>query len=170
MPAKGFRIDPKQRFMSKVRRDRWGHWRWTGSTNSNGYGLFMMGGRNSGTTAHRAAWLLFVGPIPDKMHVHHICRMRDCVNPDHLLVVTAKKNTIERSLQKGRIDVCKNGHPMTGDNVAWTTWRNGYAARYCRECSRISNRRNYAAHAEARRKYARRRHQQLMTSRVTVAR
>jgi hypothetical protein len=42
--------------------------------------------------AHRAAYILAIGPIPDGLHVDHLCARRDCVNPDHLRLVTNKQN------------------------------------------------------------------------------
>jgi hypothetical protein len=34
--------------------------------------------------AHRVAYEFVKGPIPEGMELHHKCRIRDCVNPDHL--------------------------------------------------------------------------------------
>lgn len=167
------RLDPMKRFMAKIRRDRWGHWQWTAHRSVAGYGQFSMSGKGSSMPAHRAAWLLYRGPIPDGMHVHHVCRVRSCVNPDHLLLVTPKQNTTERSLHKGRIEVCKHGHVMDDDNIGWRIHPSGRADRFCRTCQNASNRRSYAAHADERRAYARDRwrakHQQLRASIVTVA-
>ena len=140
------------RFMNKVRRDRWGHWLWTGHVKQTGYGEFCLG---SSMPAHRAAWLLHCGPIPDGHQIHHMCLVRACVNPAHLMVVTPKDNSRERSVRNGRIEVCKHGHPMDDENSGWTTRSNGRTDRYCRACQYASNRRSYAAHADDRRAYAR---------------
>ena len=49
-----------------------------------------VGGRSLG--AHRIAWELRNGPVPDGMVVDHLCRVRRCVNAAHLRVVTQKEN------------------------------------------------------------------------------
>jgi hypothetical protein len=41
---------------------------------------------------HRAAYELFVGPIPDGLHIDHLCRVRHCCNPEHLEPVTMLEN------------------------------------------------------------------------------
>ena len=51
--------------------------------------------------AHRVAYETYVGPIPDKMMVLHHCDIRNCVNPKHLWIGTAKQNT-DDMIKKGR--------------------------------------------------------------------
>lgn len=55
---------------------------WLGSKSPNGYGLFTENGRR--TTAHKIAWEREHGPVTDGRHIDHLCRNRDCVNPEHL--------------------------------------------------------------------------------------
>jgi hypothetical protein len=42
--------------------------------------------------AHRVAYRLTVGEIPDGLTVDHLCRNRMCVNPDHMELVTLAEN------------------------------------------------------------------------------
>ena len=48
--------------------------------------------------AHRAAYALDVGPIPEGLTIDHLCRVRHCVRPDHLEPVTQAENTRRAAL------------------------------------------------------------------------
>jgi len=76
-----------------------GCWLWQGSTTGRGYGDF----RSNGThwLLHRFMWLKYKGPIPEGMHVLHMCDVRLCCNPDHLFLGTNADN-IQDSMNKGR--------------------------------------------------------------------
>ena len=83
----------QQRFWSKV--DKSGEcWLWTGgrshSHGSPAYGTFDVGGAS--VKAHRFAYELLVGVIPDGMQLDHLCFNKGCVNPEHLQLVTQKQN------------------------------------------------------------------------------
>jgi len=65
-------------------------WIWLGSRRGHGYGKVGVNGRYVG--AHRAFYERDKGSIPDGMELDHLCRVRLCVNPDHLEVVTHKEN------------------------------------------------------------------------------
>ena len=73
-------------------------WNWTGATNSQGYGQLRFG--NKAIYAHRVAWEMNNGPIPDGLVVDHMCHNRRCVNPAHLQIVTQKQNCENLSLRK----------------------------------------------------------------------
>jgi hypothetical protein len=83
---------PEERFWAKV--DKVGHhsscWLWTAAAGYGGYGTFQFDGKNG--TAHRFAYVLFNGPIPKGMHVHHKCGNKLCVNPAHLELLTASEH------------------------------------------------------------------------------
>lgn len=86
-----------ERFWRKV--DKTGDcWLWTGARNGNGYGRFSIGGRGSSPAlAHRVAYELVVGPIPEGMQIDHRATcFRHCVNPAHLRPVTDKQNKENR--------------------------------------------------------------------------
>lgn len=110
------------RFWSRVDKDApGGCWEWTGKRTLQGYGISP---KILGTAfAHRVAWLLTRGPIPDGFHVDHLCRNRCCVNPDHLEPVYPLENT-RRSrawLEAGRKNAakthCPSGHPYDEHNT-----------------------------------------------------
>lgn len=88
-----------ERLLNKIRERSSGCWEWTAYRKPDGYGRFNFNGRMC--LAHRAAWLLLKGPIPDKLLVLHSCDNRRCVNPDHLFLGTQKDN-MDDMLRKDR--------------------------------------------------------------------
>lgn len=100
--AKRCRETFAERFWAKVEKTD-GCWTWTGKAcNSFGYGVVGVEGRQ--TQAHRAAYLLAHGSIPDDKVISHRCDNPKCVRPDHLEAVSQKKN-LEGMVARGR-------HPM----------------------------------------------------------
>ena len=88
------------RFMEKVCVGYGGDcWSWLGAAIPTGYGHFGVNGKAK--KAHRISYELFVGPIPDGMHVCHSCDTPACVNPDHLWIGTHRANAIDMN-RKGR--------------------------------------------------------------------
>jgi hypothetical protein len=68
---------------------------WNGTISSFGYGRFKVDGSKSSTRkvhAHRVAYQLLVGPIPEGHEIHHHCGNRLCVSPDHLVALTAEEH------------------------------------------------------------------------------
>ncbi len=77
-----------------------GCWLWVASVNGDGYGHIGIGGGRV-EKAHRAAWLLYRGRIPDGVQVLHRCDTPPCVNPDHLFLGSNADN-IKDKVSKGR--------------------------------------------------------------------
>jgi len=69
-----------------------GCWIWTGAVEGKGYGAPSINGVKR--PAHRLAYEDLVGPVPEGLHLDHLCRVRRCVNPAHLEPVTSRENTL----------------------------------------------------------------------------
>jgi hypothetical protein len=85
--------EPKD-FLDRIRVDDSGCWLWKQSVTGSGYGM-MPTGRGGFIAAHRYAYQRFVGPIPDGRHLHHVCEVRRCCNPEHLKPVTRREHAVE---------------------------------------------------------------------------
>lgn len=72
---------------------------WQAGKQGDGYGCFGMHRRSY--LAHRAAWELFIGPLPDGNHVLHRCDNPPCVNVEHLFLGTHDDNMKDMAA-KGR--------------------------------------------------------------------
>lgn len=86
------------RFWSKADTSR-ECWTWTGCCTAHGYGQFHFEGKT--TKAHRVAWIITHGPIPDGLCVLHRCDNPPCVRPDHLFLGTLSDN-MQDCVAKGR--------------------------------------------------------------------
>jgi hypothetical protein len=94
------RLTP-ERFWAKVNKLPSGCWEWTGATNKGGYGILHTLAYDS-QKAHRLAWELTHGPIPDGLLICHHCDNPPCCNPDHLFLGTHTDN-MKDAFSKGRI-------------------------------------------------------------------
>lgn len=110
-----------------------GCWLWSRGLLTTGYGSAKRDGRSRG--AHRVAFELYRGPVPDGLVLDHLCQVRCCVNPAHLEVVTNREN-VRRGLRSDTATHCSRGHSWAEHE---RRHRNG--RRYCRACHREADRR-----------------------------
>jgi hypothetical protein len=111
-----------------------GCWEWTGAKIPNGYGSIRS--KTGQLLAHRVAYEIFVGPIPDGMSIDHLCRNRACVSAEHLEPVTTRENVLRGVGLTARNAVkthCLRGHEFTPENTYWTKNPSG-PGRECRTC------------------------------------
>jgi hypothetical protein len=117
-----------------------GCWLWTGTELTNGYGKIATRRTPtaSGTRlAHRVSWELARGLIDEDLVLDHLCRVKLCVNPDHLEPVVLREN-VRRGLHGVLRTRCKYGHELTPENTQYDVRRN---CRRCRTCAREWDRR-----------------------------
>jgi hypothetical protein len=72
---------------------------WTKFRLERGYGLQKFHGKTR--LAHRVAWMLAHGEIPDGLCVLHRCDNPPCINIDHLFLGTHADNVADK-MAKGR--------------------------------------------------------------------
>lgn len=109
-----------ERFWAKVKKGS-GCWIWTGARTTSGYGFFNLprnGLPKRVVKAHRYAWTLAQGAIPDGMFVCHSCDVPLCCNPEHLWLGTHDENMRDMvrkgRTRGGRIPVYARFHKKSG--------------------------------------------------------
>jgi hypothetical protein len=125
-------------------------WIWTATKNRKGYGMFRA---NRYGSAHRYAYRTLIGPIPLGLHIDHLCRNRDCVNPMHMEPVTNAENQRRGKVNQYKsLEACKYGHEFDEANTYYLERkdRQGRITRKCRKC---------AAQREAKRREAKQKEQ-----------
>ncbi len=133
---------PEHRFWRKVKIGTLSDcWIWGGSITGGGYGQYEV--RGTRKQAHRYAYELFVGPIPEGLTIDHLCRTRPCVNPRHLEPVSLKENILRgikglRGIRNTELTHCRHGHLY--DEANTYHWRN---TRICKTCLAERGRRRY---------------------------
>lgn len=128
--------------MSRYVVDANGCWIWQGATSSKGYGRVRVAGKVE--FAHRVSYRLHIGEIPDGLELDHLCRVRNCIRPDHLEPVTHRENMERGTMWDARraITHCPRGHAYDEANTA--------IIRGCRRCRRCQAEKQAARRRRAR--------------------
>ena len=132
-----------------------GCWLWTGYVDRKGYGTIGIGSRVEDKhgrctyRAHRIAYQLLVGQIPEGLVLDHICRERSCINPRHLQVATHRENlfahgSIAPSKKNKEKTHCPHGHSYVNPIVVKS------GARVCRTCHNARILKRYYKQKQAR--------------------
>lgn len=117
-----------------------GCWWWAGSKGNTGYTraqtLILKSTGLNLNYVHRYVHHVCHGPVPDGLHIDHMCDNKGCVNPEHIVSTTCMANVLRSAgpaALNARKRYCPHGHAYAGDNVAI---KKSSGARRCRECSR----------------------------------
>lgn len=135
---------PSERFPREYVVDPDGCWLWQGEISHNGYGRFRIS-KGKRIQAHRWSYLTFIGPIPDGWHVDHVCKVRRCVNPDHLEAVTAWENNARSKSPSAKHLLqthCIRGHDFSDPAILYIT---PDGRRQCRPCGAMRTQKSYLA-------------------------
>lgn len=104
-------------------------WVWDKPSQNDGYGQFF-------GPAHRWSYEYHIGPIPDGLHIDHLCRNRACVNPWHLEPVHLTENVMRGEgyyAINARKTHCLRGHEFSPSN----TYTTPDGRRQCRKCAAV---------------------------------
>jgi hypothetical protein len=121
-----------------------GCWLWEGAWAGLGYGALKINKRMF--LAHRVVYEYSFGLIPAGLQLDHKCRIKCCVNPEHLEPVTAQENTLRNkglAAQNAAKTHCIKGHLLSPENTY--VYRNG-RRRHCKICIRDSKAKRKLAH------------------------
>jgi hypothetical protein len=125
------------RVLSKIRVEG-DCWKWTAGKNNKGYGYVRMPGKEK-RSVHKLFYETLRGPVPEGLQIDHLCRVRNCVNPDHMEAVMPRENQRRgRRNQYRNVTHCIHGHEFTLENTY--RWSKRPNERGCRMCIRERSR------------------------------
>src|SRR4029077_13885011 len=113
-------------------------WQWMGAHTGDGYGQIQVDGKMR--VAHRVAWQMLRGDIPDGLQADHLCRNRNCVNPSHVDLVTVRENVRRQDHSKAIAFLKARAAAATHCRAGLHEWseetiyRGSRGERRCRPC------------------------------------
>jgi hypothetical protein len=153
-----------ERLKSKITVTPSGCWECAGfrhkmrNVKSHSLGYVAFGYRGTTQMAHRLAYRLLVGQIPDGMQVNHKCDNPPCCNPDHLFLGDQNANMrdmADKKRDKAGITHCSRGHELAGANIRLSPTKTGFR-RQCLTCEKTVWHKS-ERHVQWRRAYQKRR-------------
>lgn len=142
-----YRVRALGRLLAMLEPDANGCWRYRGTHTPTGYGIFgyRRNGRAANQNAHRVMYEFYHGvTLAKEQYVLHRCDVRDCCNPDHLWIGTAKDNNADCAKKgrhyRGTRTHCPQGHEYNEENTYWTPSKASGLARNCKACARERHR------------------------------
>ncbi len=139
------------RIAAKIQPSADGCWLWIGGKYWDGYGLVNFTSPRTTRRAHRVVYETVRGPIPKGLVTDHLCRVRYCVNPQHIEIVSIRENLLRGETSTARnaaVTHCPQGHPYDDEHMFMY---NG--SRCCRACVNARNRAYRHKHSERLKQY-----------------
>lgn len=113
-------------------------WNWLGAKNDKGYGkMHDMSKAGRKDYAHRVAYRVYKGDIPEGLWIDHLCKNPSCCNPDHLEAVTPRENSMRGNCPAFitvKTQRCKHGHDLTPENTRVINSKRDGLTKRCRIC------------------------------------
>lgn len=144
LPPEEYNRRMLQKLIERILIKPTGCWEWQAFRHKKGYGLTTY--RRTNLAAHRLAYTIVVGPIPEGQLVCHRCDNPPCCNPAHLFLGTMVDNAQDSADKmrhfNGRKTHCKHNHEFTPANTRISEVRDrpGLFRRHCIECERVVSR------------------------------
>ena len=123
-----------------IEHEETGCWLWIGANQgTDSYGSTYKG------PAHKVVYEFLMGSIEPGLDLDHLCRIKPCVNPEHLELTTRSENVLRGKAPEvtkerhASVTHCPQRHEYTEDNTGYSN-SGKYRVRYCRTCKREKNR------------------------------
>lgn len=107
---------PEMRFWGRIKITD-GCWLWQGAVNTTGYGMANWSDGEKNIVAHRLAYRMLVGEVPEGMRVCHTCDTPRCCNPAHMFLGTQKDNAADCKAKGRNTGGRKDPHAAVNEQV-----------------------------------------------------